>query len=726
MSTLTQRGGLGLQLGGLALPAGVLVIMAMMIVPLPSALLDLFFVSNILLSLLVLMVAVHAQRPLDFSSFPSLLLIATTLRLALNVASTRVILAEGHTGPEAAGDVINAFADFVVGGNFIVGLLVFVILVIINMVVIAKGAGRVSEVSARFTLDAMPGKQMAIDADLNAGLLTPEQAKARRIEVGAEADFYGAMDGASKFVKGDAVAGLIILAINILGGIVIGTVQHGLSLTVAGDTYVRLSVGDGLVAQVPGLLLSLAAAIIVTRASSSEDMGGLIARQVNIAGAWAPAAAVLLALGLVPGMPNLIFLLAAGVAATAAVTAHRRARPGREDEDEAALAGTGPVPGAARGRTAPGDGAGEGQSGLITPEEVTDLSPLSLQIGYGLISLASAQDGGTLVARITAIRRELSRALGIVVPGVRIRDDLSLPPNTYRIRIGQTIVAEDQVHADCKLAIPGHGSTRKLAGIAVKDPSFGLDAVWIKPHQRAEAEADDHTVVDPEAVIATHLGQVLQRHAGDLLGPDDVQALLEALAQAAPTLVDTVVPKLVPLHALTAVMRQLLADRVPVADLRRILEGLAQMADSHQSVQAQAEALRPALIPLLLQQIGSINATLPLVTLSPDMEQLLLRCRRPAEDGLMLDPDFAARLLGDLGAAQEAAQTAGRMLLIVVTPALRRSLAAFLRPSLEDAVVLSLSDLPDHRRVEVASSIGLPAALSPAPVSPATLSPTGA
>jgi flagellar biosynthesis protein FlhA len=724
MSALIRSGGIGLHLGGLALPAGVLVIMAMMIVPLPSALLDVFFVSNILLSLLVLMVAVHAQRPLDFSSFPSLLLIATTLRLALNVASTRVILAEGHTGPEAAGDVINAFANFVVGGNFIVGLLVFVILVIINMVVIAKGAGRVSEVSARFTLDAMPGKQMAIDADLNAGLLTPEEAKARRAEVAAEADFYGAMDGASKFVKGDAVAGLIILAINIVGGIVIGTVQHGLSLAVAGDTYVRLSVGDGLVAQVPGLLLSLAAAIIVTRASSSEDMGGLIARQVNIAGAWAPAAAVLLALGLVPGMPNLIFLLASGVAATAAVTAHRRARPGKETGDQDALSGLSAPQGAARGKTAAGETVSEGNSSIITPEEVTDMSPLSLQIGYGLISLASAQDGGTLVARITAIRRELSRALGIVVPGVRIRDDLSLPPNTYRIRIGQTIVAEDQVHADCKLAIPGHSSTRKLAGIAVKDPSFGLDAVWIQPHQRAEAEADDHTVVDPEAVIATHLGQVLQRHAGDLLGPDDVQALLTALAQAAPTLVETVVPKLVPLHALTAVMRQLLADRVPVADLRRILEGLAQLSGNTMTIAAQAEALRPALIPLLLQQIGPISATLQLVTLTPDMEQLLLRCRRQGEDGLMLDPDFAARLLGDLGAAHEVAQAEGRMLLIVVTPALRRALAAFLRPTLEDAVVLALTDLPENRRVEVSRSIGLPGAL--APVSPATTPPNGA
>lgn len=709
MSAATQLGSLRSQAGNLALPMGILVIMAMMIVPLPSALLDVFFVGNILLSLLVLMVAVHAQRPLDFSSFPSLLLIATTLRLALNVASTRVVLAEGHTGPGAAGHVIEAFANFVVGGNFFVGLLVFAILVIINMVVIAKGAGRVSEVSARFTLDAMPGKQMAIDADLNAGLLSPDQAKARREEVAAEADFYGSMDGASKFVKGDAIAGLIILAINILGGIVVGTLQHGLSFGVAADTYMRLSVGDGLVAQVPGLLLSLAAAIIVTRSSGSSDMGGLIGKQVNLAQAWGPAAVVLLALGLVPGMPNMIFLVAAGLAGLAAVLARRNAlaantaAAGGEARNAPAIAGgdTGERP--AEPATAP-----------ITAEEVSDLAPLSLQLGYGLIPLASGREGGNLVARITAIRRELSRALGIVVPGIRIRDDLSLPPNTYRLRIGQTIVAEDTVHPDRKLAIPGHSSTRKLAGIEVKDPSFGLDAVWILPHQQAEAEADDHTVVDPEAVVATHLGQVLQRHAGDLLGPDDVQMLLDALAEAAPTLVQTVVPKLVPLHVLTAVMRQLLTDRMPVSDLRRILEGLAQFSGSSASIPAQAEALRPALAPLLLQQLVPIGAKLDLVTLGPDLEQLLLRTRRQGEDGLTLDPGFSATLLQDIAKAQDEAQGRGQTLMIVVTPALRRSMAAFLRPHLPDALVLGLTDIPETRHVEVIRSIGLPAALPPA------------
>jgi flagellar biosynthesis protein FlhA len=482
-----------------------------------------------------------------------------------------------------------------------------------------------------------------------------------------------------------------------------------LSLGAAADTYVRLSVGDGLVAQVPALLLSIAAAMIVTRSSSSSDMGGMIGRQMHSAAAWGPVAAVLAILGMVPGMPNLIFLLAASLAGGAAVLARRAEAEG--DSQPRPGTATGPAPRPATAGDAPAAAGDDPAGAAITPDEVTDLAPLSLQIGYGLIPLAGGRDGGMLVGRITAIRRELSRLLGIVVPGLRIRDDLTLPPNTYRLRIGQTIVAEDTVYPDRKLAIPGHGSTRKLQGIAVRDPSFGLDAVWILPHQQAEAEADDHAVIDPEAVIATHVGQVLQRHAGDLLGADDVQALLDALSRAAPTLVSTVVPKLVPLHVVTAVMRQLLADRVPVADLRRILEGLAQIAGTPLTIPQQAEALRPALVPLLLQQIAPIGQVLPLVTLSPELEQLLLRARRQGEDGLNLDPGFAQMLLRELGAAQDEAQGRGQSLVLVVAPVLRRALAAFLRPHLPDGVVLSLTDLPETRRVEVTRSIGMPMSL---------------
>ncbi len=689
-TALPQRGGLKGTLGGLALPVGVLVIIAMMVMPLPVVLLDLFFVSNILLSLVILMVALYSYRPLDFSSFPSLLLIATIFRLALNVASTRVVLTEGHTGHDAAGKVIKAFGEFVIAGNFVVGLLVFVILVIINIVVITKGAGRVSEVSARFTLDAMPGKQMAIDADLSAGLLTPDQARTRRAEVAAEADFYGSMDGAGKFVKGDAMAGILILAINIIGGILIGTLQHGLTMGQAAQTYVLLSIGDGLVAQIPALLLSIATAIIVTRVSSSHDMGGLIARQIHLRAAWMPVAAVLGIIGLVPGMPSGVFLFAAAAAAGIAWFGRKDLNPADPDAP-----GTDVIE--AEGTAKPSEG--------ITAEDVADHAPVSLQIGYGLIPLAG-EGGGALVTRITAIRREVSKAMGFVVPGVRIRDDLTLNPNQYRIRVGQVIRGEDVVYPDRKLAIPGAGSARKLKGIEVKDPSFGLDAVWILPHQLAEAEADDHVVVEPESVIATHLSQLLYKHAADLIGPDDVQVLLDTLARVSPTLVNAVVPKLVPLHTVTGVLRTLLSERIPIGDLRRILEGLAELASRNLSAPDMAEALRPMLVPLLLQQMTPINTPLPLVTLEPELEQLLIRARRPGDEGLVIDNGLAGTIVKSLSDAFEEATGNGKQAVLIVATQLRRSLAAFLRPHLPDAIVLGIAELPETRKVEVVASIG--------------------
>ena len=696
MTAAVRATGLGGALAGLTLPLGILVIIAMMVLPLPVLLLDLFFVLNILLSLVILMVALYSHRPLDFSSFPNLLLIATVFRLALNVASTRVVLTHGHNGHEAAGKVIQSFGEFVIAGNFVVGLLVFAILVIINLVVITKGSGRVSEVSARFTLDAMPGKQMAIDADLNAGLLTPDQARDRRAEVAAEADFYGSMDGAGKFVKGDAMAGILILAINIIGGILIGTLQHGLSLAEAGQTYVLLSIGDGLVAQIPALLLSIATAIIVTRVSSSHDMGGLIARQIHIRQAWLPVVGVMAIIGLVPGMPNAIFLIGAAIAGVIAWF-------GRSDLAPPGMAlAEGGVESEATGGPASRDAAPEG----ITAEEVADHAPVSLQIGYGLIPLAG-DGGGVLVARITAIRREVSKAMGFVVPGVRIRDDLGLAPNQYRIRIGQVIRGEDVVYPDRKLAIPGSGSARKLKGIEVKDPSFGLDAVWILPHQLAEAEADDHVVVEPESVIATHLSQLLVKHAADLIGPDDVQALLDNLSRVAPTLVQAVVPKLLPLHTVTAVLRTLLAERIPIGDLRRILEGLADLSARNLPAPDMAEALRPLLVPLLLQQMTPINVALPLVTLDPELEQLLIRSRRPqGEEGLMLDTGLAGTLVSALGEALEAAVGQGKQPVVIVASVLRRAFAHFLRPHLPDAIVLGINELPESRRVEVLASIG--------------------
>jgi flagellar biosynthesis protein FlhA len=692
-AALTTRGVAG-AMGGLALPLGILVIIAMMVLPLPVLLLDVFFVANILLSLVILMVALYSYRPLDFSSFPSLLLIATIFRLALNVASTRIVLAEGHTGHDAAGQVIQAFGNFVIAGNFIVGLLVFTILVIINLVVITKGASRVSEVSARFTLDAMPGKQMAIDADLNAGILTPDQARDRRAEVAAEADFYGAMDGAGKFVKGDAMAGILILAINIIGGILIGMLQHGLSLSEAGEVYLVLTIGDGLVAQIPALLLSIATAIIVTRVSSANDMSTLIAKQIHIRQAWLPVAGVMAIIGIVPGMPNAMFLFFAAVAGVLAWYGSTEKRDGSTDDAPA------------DGKAAPAADAARPGLEAITAEDVADHAAVSLQIGYALIPLAG-EGGGALVQRITGIRREVSKAMGFVVPGVRIRDDLTLSPNQYRIRIGQAIRGEDVVYPDRKLAIPGANSTRKLKGVEVKDPSFGLDAVWILPHQLPEAEADDHVVVEPESVIATHLSQLLYKHAGDLIGPDDVQVLLDTLARVSPTLVNAVVPKLVPLHTVTAVLRALLAERIPVGDLRRILEGVAELAPRNLSAADMAECLRPMLIPLLLQQMVPINTPLPLITLDAELEQLLIRARRQGgDDGLVLDTGLAGTLIKSISDALETATGQGKQAVVIVAGQLRRSFAHFLRPHLPDAIVMGINELSDNRRVEVVASIG--------------------
>ena len=680
--------------GGLALPIGILVIIAMMVLPLPVVLLDLFFVFNILLSLLILMVSLHSYRPLDFSSFPSLLLIATVLRLALNVASTRIVLSQGHTGNGAAGKVIESFGEFVIAGNFAVGIFVFAILVIINLVVITKGAGRVSEVSARFTLDAMPGKQMAIDADLNAGILTPEEAKKRRAEVSEEADFYGAMDGASKFVKGDAIAGILILAINILGGMIIGSTQHGLSMGVAAELYVLLSIGDGLVAQIPSLLLSIATAIIVTRVSSNHDMASHISDQVNLSRAWFPVAGVMFIIGLVPGMPNVMFLLAALAAGAAAWFAMRNERTTSE-------------------RAAAGDAQNQAEveekspPGTITAKDVTDYSAVSIQIGFGLIPMIEEGDQSPLIGRITSIRKEVSRAMGFVIPGVRIRDDLSMPANAYRIRIGQTIVAEDTLYPDRKLALPGALSKRKLKGIEGKDPSFGMDAIWIQPHQQAEAEADDHIVVEPDSVLATHLSQMLYQHGYNLLGPDDVQALIDTLEISSPTLVDAVVPKLIPLHTLTSVLRHLLADRIPISDLRRILEGLSEMAGRNLSTQDMAEGLRPSLAALLIQQVAPMNAPLPLITLAPELEQLLMRSRgQNPNDPLILDHSLAQTILSALAKAADDLAAQGRTAIVVVSAALRRPFSAYLRAHSSDTIVLAINELPDNRPIEVVTSLG--------------------
>lgn len=690
----------GEKFGGALLPLGLLAIVAMMVLPLPVALLDMFFVFNIMLSLLVLMVAMHSFRPLDFSSFPSVLLIATTLRLALNVASTRIVLTEGHTGSAAAGKVIEAFGNFVIAGNFAVGIVVFAILVIINLVVITKGAGRVSEVSARFTLDAMPGKQMAIDADLNAGILTPDEARKRRSDVAEEADFYGAMDGASKFVKGDAVAGILILVANIVGGIIIGTSQFGLTFGDAAEVYVLLSIGDGLVAQIPSLMLSIATAILVTRVSSTHDMAAHIGSQIGLSRAWVPVAAVMGILGLIPGMPNMVFLVFAVAAGAIAWVSHRLIPAGEEDADAGP---SGPAGALVKGKGGASDTSKE--PGVITPDDVTDYAAVSIQIGFGLIPLIQESEGGALVSRITGIRREVSRAMGFVIPGVRIRDDASLQSNQYRIRIGQSIVGEDVVYPERKLALPGANSTRKLRGIEVKDPSFGMDAVWILPHQQSEAEADDHVVVEPDSVLATHLSQMLYAHADQLIGSDGVQNLVDALSEVSPTLVEAVVPKLVPLHILTAVMRHLLSERIPVGDLPRILERLAELSGRTNDPKEMAEALRSSLVPQLLQQIVPLKEAVPIITLAPDLEELLMRSQAK-EIGLVIEQGLTERIVQGINQATEELAAMGKQPVVVVSALLRSLFASFLKSHGADAIVLAVNELPDNRRIDIVASLG--------------------
>ncbi|MEK9639457.1 MAG: flagellar biosynthesis protein FlhA [Alphaproteobacteria bacterium] len=681
-------------LSSATMPLGILMLVAMMVLPLPVFLLDTFFVSNILISLVILMVSLQTYRPLDFSSFPSLLLIATVLRLALNVASTRIVLSEGHTGPDAAGQVIKAFGEFVIAGNYAVGIFVFVILVIINLLVITKGAGRVSEVTARFTLDAMPGKQMAIDADLNAGVLSNEEATLRRKEISSEADFYGAMDGASKFVKGDAVAGILILIINIVGGLIIGLAQHSLSFEVAAQNYILLSVGDGLVAQIPSLLLAISTAIIVTRVSSTQDMAQHIGEQVSLSRAWYPVAGVLLLLGFVPGMPNALFLIAGLAAGGVAFFVNKKMQAASEQEA---------VTGESGELRLEGDTAKPEQ---IELSEIADNSPVSIQLGYGLVEMVNEENGGTLVNRVTGIRRQVSKALGFVVPAVRIRDDLTLEANTYRLRIGQTIVGEDQVYPERKLAIPGENSSIKIEGIEVKDPTFGMDAVWIMPNDVLEAESKGYVIIAPDSVMTTHLSQILYKYAGQLVGQDDIQMLLDNLSETAPNLVQSVVPKLVPLHQLTGILRALLEERVPISDLRRILENLASLAGRNLSIIDTAEMLRPELAGLLIQQVAPLNQPLPVITLGSELEHMLITmARQSGEEGLVIDNALAQQLLRKISDTNDALAAKGRQAVIVVSPAIRKEFSKIIRQHIDDIVVLAFTELPETRKIEVIATI---------------------
>jgi flagellar biosynthesis protein FlhA len=681
---------------GIGVPLGLLAILAMVILPMPPLALDILFTFNIALSLVVMMAVFYVARPLDFGVFPSVLLLATLLRLALNVASTRVVLMHGHTGTASAGKVIESFGEFVVGGNYAVGVVVFIILTIINFVVVTKGAGRISEVTARFTLDAMPGKQMAIDADLNAGLITQEEARTRRYEVRAEADFYGSMDGASKFARGDATAGLMIMVLNILGGLIIGVTAHGMSMSDAGRTYTLLTIGDGLVAQIPALLLSSAVAIIVTRMSRSQDMGGEISRQLFAQPkALYVAAGVIGVMGLIPGMPNVAFL---GIAALCAGGA--RMVQNKAAAEAARLAAAAAVP----TEVAPVVSA---ENRELSWDDVRPVDLLSLEVGYRLVPLVDAKQGGDLLARVRGVRRKLTSDLGFLVPAVHIRDNLEFAPTVYRINIAGVPIGEGVIHPDRDLAINPGRVFGKVNGIETTDPAFGMEAVWIEPGARDHAQTLGYTVVDPSTVIATHLSHLVQTHAHELLGHEEVQQLLNGLAKTAPKLIEDLVPRVLPMSTVVRVLQGLLAERVPVRNMRTIIETLAEHAPRTQDPAQLQAHVRVALGRQIVQDLAGLKDELPVITLENDLEQLLQGSLNAAGGGGPgMEPGLAERLQQRLSETTKRQEMIGEPAVLLVPPALRTTLARFVRAAVPGLQVLAWNEIPDNRRVRLVSAVG--------------------
>lgn len=675
---------------GMGAPLLLLILLAMMIVPLPPFLLDIFFTFNISLSLVVLLSGVYAKKPLDFAAFPTVLLLTTLLRLALNVASTRVVLLEGHTGTNAAGRVIEAFGEFVIGGNYTVGLVVFAILVIINFVVVTKGAGRISEVSARFTLDAMPGKQMAIDADLNAGLINQTEARTRREEVSREADFYGSMDGASKFVRGDAVAGILILFINIFGGLAVGLLQHSMNFSDALHNYTLLTVGDGLVAQIPSLVLSTAAAILVTRVSRAEDMGKQIMGQMfDNPRPLTVTASILGLIGVIPGMPNFIFLTLASCAGGAAYLIAQK----KKSPVEA-------IPLAEKQEPIP-------EQKDLSWDDVMPVDTIGLEVGYRLIPLVDKNQGGQLMARIKGVRKKLTNELGFLIPSVHIRDNLELSPNAYRISLMGVTVGESAIYPERELAINSGQVFGKLQGIPGKDPAFGMDAVWIEPAMRDQAQTMGYTVVDASTVVATHLSQLLQDHAHEILGREEVQQLMDGLAKASPKLVEDLVPNTVPMGVVLQVLRNLLEERVPIRDMRTIAETLAIHGRQSQESAVLTAAVRVALSRLIVQQINGLENEMAVLTLDPALEQILLgSLQTTGENEPVFEPGLAERVHRSLVEAAQKQELSGQPSVLLVSAALRPMLAKFVRRTIPTLYVLSFNELPDNRRIKVVASIG--------------------
>ncbi|MHC6226623.1 flagellar biosynthesis protein FlhA [Pseudomonas sp. X10] len=698
-SARTNLAGLGR--GNLGVPLLLLVMLAMMMLPVPPFLLDVFFTFNIALSIVVLLVCVYALRPLDFAAFPTILLVATLLRLALNVASTRVVMLHGHEGHQAAGKVIQAFGEVVIGGNYVVGAVVFSILMIINFVVVTKGAGRISEVSARFTLDAMPGKQMAIDADLNAGLIDQAQAKSRRAEVAQEAEFYGSMDGASKFVRGDAIAGLLILFINLIGGMLIGMLQHGMPFSEAGKVYALLTIGDGLVAQLPSLLLSTAAAIMVTRASGSEDMGKQINRQMfDSPKALAVSAGLMVVIGLVPGMPHIAFLSLGLIAAGGAYLVWRKQQQVKVKAQEEAQREQDLLP--------------SPQRALETKElgwdDVTPIDMIGLEVGYRLIPLVDRNQGGQLLARIKGVRKKLSQDLGFLMPTVHIRDNLDLAPSAYRLTLMGVILAEAEIYPDRELAINPGQVFGTLNGIAARDPAFGLEAVWIDVGQRSQAQSLGYTVVDASTVVATHLNQILYKHCHELIGHEEVQQLLQVLAKASPKLAEELVPGVISLSGLLKVLQALLAEQVPVRDIRSIAEAIANNAGKSQDTAALVAAVRVGLCRAIVQSIVGVESELPVITLEPRLEQILLnslqRAGQGQEDGVLLEPSMAEKLQRSLIEAAQRQEMQAQPAILLVAGPIRAMLSRFGRLAVPNLHVLAYQEIPDNKQVTIVATVG--------------------
>ncbi|MEE1866457.1 MULTISPECIES: flagellar biosynthesis protein FlhA [Pseudomonas] len=691
----------GLGRGNLGVPLLLLVMLAMMMLPIPPFLLDVFFTFNIALSIVVLLVCVYALRPLDFAAFPTILLVATLLRLALNVASTRVVMLHGQDGHAAAGKVIQAFGEVVIGGNYVVGIVVFAILMIINFVVVTKGAGRISEVSARFTLDAMPGKQMAIDADLNAGLIDQAQAKARRSEVAQEAEFYGSMDGASKFVRGDAIAGLLILFINLIGGMLVGMFQHGMTFGDAGKVYALLTIGDGLVAQLPSLLLSTAAAIMVTRASGSEEMGQQINRQMFTSPkALGVSAGIMIVMGLVPGMPHFAFLSLGLVAAGGAYWLWRKQNQAKVKALEEVQRQQDLLP--------------SPQRAIDTKElgwdDVTPIDMIGLEVGYRLIPLVDRNQGGQLLARIKGVRKKLSQDLGFLMPTVHIRDNLDLAPSAYRLTLMGVILAEAEIYPDRELAINPGQVFGTLNGIAARDPAFGLEAVWIDVSQRSQAQSLGYTVVDASTVVATHLNQILHKHCHELIGHEEVQQLLQVLAKASPKLAEELVPGVITLSGLLKVLQALLAEQVPVRDIRSIAEAIANNPAKSQDTAALVAVVRVGLCRAIVQSIVGVESELPVITLEPRLEQILLnslqRAGQGQEDGVLLEPSMAEKLQRSLIEAAQRQEMQGQPAILLVAGPVRAMLSRFGRLAVPNLHVLAYQEIPDNKQVTIVATVG--------------------